>query len=325
MHLKAHRYFAMVATTGSFSATARHFRVPASSVSRFIAALERDVGQQLLYRNTRAVKLTEAGERYHQQVRTVIELLDAADDEMSGHAGEIRGLVRINAPAAFGRLHFGALTITLHERFPAVHTELMLTDAFVDPVKDGADIIFRIGQLEDSGLIGRRICEQRHVLCASPRYLAQHGEPTTPDALPDHRCLIHVGNSTAERWHFRHADDGTTAVATVTGPLRSNNSEVLLQAAIAGKGIVLLPSWLVGRRHLADGSLTPLLPAWRGAMSATPSQMHLISPENRLRSRKVRAVWDFLLEAIGSPPFWDRGEDAPTGDLGSNLAHGQHA
>ncbi|TFW22758.1 LysR family transcriptional regulator [Duganella callida] len=306
MHLKAHRYFAMVASTGSFSATARHFQVPASSVSRFIAALEVDVGQQLLYRNTRGVTLTDAGERYYLQIRTVLELLDAANEEIAGNAGSIRGVVRINAPAAFGRLHLGRLVIELQSAYPALTTELILDDRYIDPVMDGADIVLRIGQLEDSGLIGRQICEQRYVLCASPAYLQRHGEPDTPQALRGHGCLIHKGNGGAERWFFRHPAEGQVNAVDVTGTLRSNNSEVLLQAALAGKGIGFFPTWLLPAGSIGKGQLQLLLPAWQGAMNAAPSQMYLISPENRLRSHKVRAVWDFLLAGIGAPPYWDR-------------------
>lgn len=305
MQLKAQRYLAMVAVTGSFSATARHFRVPASSVSRFIAALEQEAGQQLLYRNTRGVKLTDAGERYYVQIRTVLELLDAADEELAGNAGSIRGLVRINAPAAFGRLHFGKLIIELQSVYPELITELTLTDDFIDPVREGADIIFRVGHLEDSGLIGRQICQQRYVLCASPAYLRARGEPKTPEELIDHDCLVHTGNGGSERWYFRLPDDGLPSVVDVTGPIRSNNSEMLLQAALAGKGVVLLPSWLMDRARIENNELKILLPHLEGAVNASPSQMHLISPENRLRSNKVRAVWDYLINAIGSPPYWD--------------------
>ncbi|MBP2839346.1 MULTISPECIES: LysR family transcriptional regulator [Pseudomonas] len=305
MQLKAQRYLAMVATTGSFSATARHFRVPSSSVSRFIAALEREAGQQLLYRNTRGVKLTEAGERYYSQIRTVLELLDAADEELAGNAGKIRGIVRINAPATFGRLHFGKLITELRSVYPELIIELTLTDELIDPIKEGADIIFRISHLESSGLIGRRICEQRYVLCASHGYLSRHTEPRHPEQLRDHVCLVHSGNGGAERWFFR--DTGSTAAigVDVTGPIRSNNSELLLHAASAGEGIVLVPSWLLHGKNV-ETELKVLMPDFGGALSTVPAQMYLISPENRLRSHKVRAVWDFLLKAIGSPPYWDQ-------------------
>lgn len=308
MHLKAHRFFAMVAVTGSFSATARHFQVPASSVSRFIAALEREVGQQLLYRNTRAVKLTDAGERYYAQIREVLDLLDAADEEITGKVGDIRGLVRINAPVAFGHLHIVKLLNGLYEKYPELSVELNVTDAFIDPVLEGTDIIFRVGQLQDSGLIGRKICDQRYLLCASSEYVEKHGRPTSPQDLRNHACLVYKGVSGIQRWHFRHPGHDAEEVIDVDGPLRSNNGQVLMEAALAGRGIVFFPSWLFNQAHFKTKELIQLLPEWDGSVEPSPSQIHLISPENRLRSQKVRVVWDYFVNAIGTPPYWDRPE-----------------
>lgn len=305
MHLKAHRFFAMVAVTGSFSATARHFQVPASSVSRFIAALEREVGQQLLYRNTRAVKLTEAGERYYLQIREVLELLDAADEEVTGKGAEIRGLVRINAPVALGHLHIVNLLNGLYEQYPGLTVELTATDAYIDPVQEGADITFRVGHMEDSGLIGRKLCDQQHVLCASPAYLQKYGEPTTPEDLHNHCCLVYKGSGGAQRWHFRHPQTGTLEIIDVNGPLRSNNAQVLVEATLAGRGIVLFPAWLFSKASFAQHKLVRLMPEWGGSVEQVQSQIYLLSPENRLRSQKTRAVWDYFIEAIGSPPYWD--------------------
>jgi len=311
MHLKAHRYFARVAVTGSFSATARHFQVPASSVSRFIAALERDVGQQLLYRNTRAVKLTEAGERYYLQIREVLELLDAADEDVSGKGGEVRGLVRINAPVAFGNLHIVELLNGLYDRYPQLDVELTVTDAFIDPVQEGADILFRVGHLQDSGLIGRKICDQQYVLCASAAYVERYGKPASPQDLQNHAGLVYKGTGGAQRWYFRQPGAGEAEVVEVHGPLRSNNAQVLVQAALAGRGVVLFPSWLFSSDSFRSGQLIRLLPEWQGSVEHSPSQIHLLSPENRLRSQKVRAVWDYFLESIGTPPYWDDLGDAP--------------
>jgi DNA-binding transcriptional LysR family regulator len=306
MHLKAHRFFAMVAVTGSFVATARHFQVPPSSVSRFIAALEREVGQQLLYRNTRAVKLTDAGERFYLQIREVLDLLDAANEEVMGKGADVRGLVRINAPAVLGRLHIAHLVNLLQARYPELEVELTLTDAFIDPVQEGTHVTVRVGHLQDSGLIGRKVCDQHYVLCASPEYLERHGIPQSPDALKHHSCLVYKGHFGAQRWYFRQTDDGPQQVIDVHGPLRSNNAEVLVQAALAGRGIVLFPSWLFSRDSFKQQALVVLLPAWTASVDAIPGQIHLVSPENRLRSHKVRAVSDFLLDAIGSPPYWDK-------------------
>ncbi|GAB6402645.1 LysR family transcriptional regulator [Pseudomonas sp. MHK4] len=305
MHLKAHRYFAMVAVTGSFSATARHFRVPASSVSRFIAALEREVGQQLLYRNTRAVKLTDAGERYYAQIREVLELLDAADEEVTGKGGDIRGLVRINAPVAFGSLHIVKLLNGLYDKYPQLTVELTVTDAFIDPVQEGADLIFRVGHLEDSGLIGRKICDQQYILCASAEYLAKHGKPASPEDLQNHACLVYKGTGGAQRWYFRKPASAEVKIIEVHGPLRSNNGQVLVEATLAGRGIVFFPSWLFSPESFMNKQLIELLPEWEGSVEQTPSQIHLISPENRLRSQKVRVVWDYFISAIGEPPYWD--------------------
>ena len=305
MHLKAHRFFAMVAVTGSFSATARHFQVPASSVSRFIAALEREVGQQLLYRNTRAVKLTEAGEQYYLQIREVLELLDAADEAVTGKGGEVRGLVRINAPVAFGHLHIVKLLNGLYDKYPELTVELTVTDAFIDPVQEGIDIIFRVGHLQDSGLIARKICDQRYVLCASAAYVKKHGQPTSPQDLRNHACLVYKGVSGVQRWHFRHSGHDAVEIMDVNGPLRSNNGQVLLEAVLEGRGIVLFPSWLFSKGSFKRKELIQLLPEWEGSVEASPSPIHLISPQNRLRSQKVRVVWDYFLEAIGTPPYWE--------------------
>ncbi|WP_407316539.1 LysR substrate-binding domain-containing protein [Pseudomonas sp. nanlin1] len=305
MHLKAQRFFAMVAQTGSFAATARHFQFPASSVSRFIAALEEELGQQLLYRNTRAVKLTEAGERYYVQIREVLELLDAAHEDAASKGSDVRGLVRINAPVALGRGHIARLVKGLHERHPELVVELTLTDLFVDPVQEGADITLRVGHLEDSGLIGRTIGNQRYVLCASAQYLEQRGVPQCPADLGQHSCLVYKSLSGAQKWYFRRHEADAPEVISVDGPLRSNNAEALVEAALAGLGIVFFPTWLFSQDNFRRGRLIKLLPEWIGAVENNPSQIHLITPENRLRSKKVKAVTDYLIEAIGNPPYWD--------------------
>lgn len=305
MHLKAHRYFVMVAATGSFIATARHYQVPASSVSRFVAALEQELGQQLLYRNTRGVKLTEAGERYYGQVREVIELLDAADESLLGEPEHIHGQVRVNAPLALGSLQIAGLLDGLHDLYPSITVELTLTDAFIDPVQEGADITVRVGHMEDSGLIGRKIAEQRYVLAASRAYVERFGRPQAPQALREHACLVYKGRAGAQRWYFTQPGQARPEIVEPQGPLRSNNAQVLATAARAGRGIVLFPTWLYGKDDFASGEMLQLLPEWQGAVDADPSPIHLLSPENRLRSRKVQAVTGFLLEAIGTPPYWD--------------------
>jgi DNA-binding transcriptional LysR family regulator len=143
------------------------------------------------------------------------------------------------------------------------------------------------------------------VLCASPAYIEKYGTPQSPDDLRKHCCLVYKGNDGAQRWYFRPAAGGQAQVIDVNGPLRSNNAQVLVEAALAGRGLVLFPSWLFSKERFTRGELVKLLPEWSGAVAEIPSQIHLISPENRLRSQKTRAVWDYFLQAIGSPPYWD--------------------
>lgn len=305
MQLKALRYFLMVATTRSFLATARHFQVPASSVSRFIAALEKDLGRQLFYRSTRAVRLTEEGERFYQQAREAIELLDAAVDDLGRDDGALSGRLRINAPEAFGRLHVAPRVNALQAEHPALDVELQLTDAYIDPVQEGVDITVRIGPQVDSGLIGRTIAPQKQIVAASPAYLAVHGTPQTPNDLLDHRCLLYKGQFGRQRWYFREASSTPFEGINVSGPLCSNNAEVLLAAALEGRGVVLFPSWLYTRDSFASQTLVPLLEGWESSVTTETSYLQLLSPENRLRSRKVREVTAFLLDGYGSPPYWD--------------------
>lgn len=305
MKLNALRYFSMVAATGSFIATARHFRVPASSVSRHIAALEQEVGQQLLYRHTRAVRLTDAGERYYLTVREALDLLDMAAEQAADKDASPRGLVRINAPVALGRLHIAPALNRLQLEYPELAVQLTLTDAFVDPVQEGADITVRVGRLEDSALVGRTIGPQRYIVCASQAYLGMHGVPATPADLARHNCLVYRGQRGAQRWYFQVPGGARYEGFDISGRLQSNNAETLVAAAEASLGVVLFPTWLFRSDSFRKGRLVKLLTGWEASVEAEPPGIHLVSPENRSRSRKVRVLTDFLLEHIGQPPYWD--------------------
>jgi DNA-binding transcriptional LysR family regulator len=293
----------MVAATGSFAGTARHYQVPASSVSRHIAALEKEVGQQLLYRHTRAVRLTEAGERYYAQVREALDILDMAAEEATTKDASLRGLLRVNAPVALGRRHIAPILNALQADYPELSVQLTLTDAFIDPVQEGTEITVRVGKPEDSGLVGRRVSAQRYLLCASQAYLDRHGTPQHPTDLAAHNCLVYRGRT--QHWYFRQPGDGDFTRFAVRGSFSSNNAEALVGAAHAGLGIVLFPTWLFEANSFRRGKLVKLLGHWEGSAEASPPEIYLLTPENRERSRKVRQVIDFLLERIGSPPYWD--------------------
>ena len=305
MQLKALRYFVMVATTGSFSATAQHFQVPSSSVSRFISKLEQEIGQQLFYRNTRSVRLTEIGEKYFIQIKDVLDTLDFANEEATGKNSNVRGLVRINTAVALGRLHISRIVNKLHDVYPDLSVELILTDIFIDPVQEGVDIAIRIGSLQDSALIARKVCDQTYVLCASPEYLERYGTPETPQDIQKHQCLVYKGVSGSQRWYFRQDELDKPIEIEPQGSLKSNNAEVLVSAALESRGIILFPTWIFEEDYFKNKKLVKLLPQWLCTVEPYTVGIHLVSPENRIRSKKVRTVLDFILKEIGSPPYWD--------------------
>jgi DNA-binding transcriptional LysR family regulator len=304
LRLLALRLFVRVAASGSFADAARYFDLPASSVSRHIAGLERSLGQRLLYRHTRAVRLTDAGERYFQEVKRVLESLDAATEQVVSGAREPQGLLRLNAPVAFGRRHIAPLLASFQQANPAVEVELTLSDAFIDPVQEGADVVIRVGSLGDSSLVARQLATQRFVACAAPAYLKRHSAPLHPEQLSNHNCLVYKGTRGVQPWYFKAPGDPLAQRYSVKGNLSSNNAESLVEAALQGQGIVVFPTWLLFDA-LRAGGLTPILETYEALGEATREGIHAIYPENRLRSQKVAAFLEYLFAKIGGQPYWD--------------------
>lgn len=303
------RLFVDVATHGSFSEVARRRGLPVSSVSRHISGLEDRLGQKLLVRNTRSLRLTDHGRSYFLSVRDALDGLDMATEDVLGGASEPRGILRINAPVAFGRRHIAPHLSIFQARYTALEVELMLTDVLIDPISDGADVIVRIGSLKDSSLLRRKLADQTYMIAAAPAYLDRRGTPFRPEALREHNCLIYKGNRGEMPWRFSRDAEELHPLA-VAGDLRSNDADSLISAARAGQGIVLFPTWLL-HEHLAQGSLRPILTDWQIGSEQTDSAIHMLYPENRMRSSKVSAFLDFLNETVGRPPYWDQSGDSP--------------
>ncbi|MBO0344373.1 LysR family transcriptional regulator [Roseibium sp. CAU 1637] len=304
LNLNGLRLFVEVAAHGSFSEVARRRGLPVSSVSRHISALEQSLGQKLLVRNTRSLRLTDHGHGYYQAVRDVLSTLDLASEQVRGSASEPRGVLRINAPLAFGRRHIAPHLALFQARFNALEVELTLTDALIDPIADGADVIVRIGSLKDSTLLRRKLADQSFVVAAAPAYLERHGVPVKPDDLSKHNCLIYRGHNGEMPWRLRQGEEQVPSLS-VNGDLRSNDAESLIAAALAAQGIVLFPTWLL-HEHLAYGYLQPILTDWLAGSEQTDGAIHLLYPENRMLSSKVSAFLDFLGETVGRPAYWDR-------------------
>lgn len=300
--LNAMRLFTRVVETGSFSETARRLGLDQSSVSRQVSALEDQLGVRLLNRTTRRLSLTEAGQLYYERASAIVGEVEDANAAVLQLNQSPRGLLRINAPQVFGRLHLvPALTEFLAEH-SEVQVDLTLTDHLVDLVEAGDDVAIRIGEPGASTLVARKLAENPWVVCGSPEYLARRGEPETPGDLTRHNCLTRkrVQHSRDYVWEFV-APDGTRQPVNVTGNLQTNNPEGLRAAALGGLGLVRLNAWTVGK-DLQSGALRPVLTDYEVSPMGSEGPIYAVYPYNRHLSPKVRAFIDFMVARLASGP-----------------------
>lgn len=295
-------FFIGVFDAQSFSVVARREGVSASMVSRVIHQLEDTLGQQLFYRNTRAVIPTEAGRLFVEYARTMTEQLNEARRELLDRALEPAGLVRINAPVFFGQRHIAPWLTELSSRYSRLSIELTQTDDYIDPHRDATDVLFRIGTLTDSSFHARVFGTQRYHLAASPAYLSQFGKPATPAEFSQHKCLVYSGSTGPNRWLFRKPEDDWTHYP-ISAVLTSNNAESLLTAALDGMGLVLFPDWLIGD-SIKKGELIRLLTDYEAAIKTEPQHIAAIYPNTRHPPLNVRTVIDYFVEVYGTPLYW---------------------
>jgi DNA-binding transcriptional LysR family regulator len=295
-------FFIDVFNAQSFSVVARKEDVSASKVSRIIKQLEDSLGQQLFYRNTRAVVPTEAGRVFMRYAKSITESMSAAHQELQDRTLEPGGLIRINAPVFFGQRYIAPWLPQLSAQYPKLQIDLTLTDDFIDPHHYATDVVFRIGTLNDSGFHARIFGEQIYHLAASPAYLRTHGKLQTPADLTHHKCLVYKGSTGPNRWLFKTGSEDWTRFLT-PALLTSNNAESLLVSALKDMGIVLFPDWLIGD-YLKNGTLIKLLPEYYAAVKPTPQHIAAIYPNTRHVSLNVRTLIDYFAKVYGSPLYW---------------------
>jgi DNA-binding transcriptional LysR family regulator len=292
------RAFTKVVEHGGFAAAARELRLSRSAVSKHVIELEQELGVQLLARTTRSVTPTENGQAYYERCRAILSDLEEADLAVTRLQSEPRGLLRVNAPMSFGTLHLGRAVADFMERYPQVQIQLVLSDQLIDPVQEGFDITLRIADLPSSSLIARRIAPALRVVCAAPAYLERRGTPKHPDDLRSHDCLAYGHLATGNQWKLTGAD-GDHWIA-IPWTLCTNNAEVLRDAAVCGRGIALLPTFIAGA-DLQEGRLQTVLPDYK----APEISIYAIYPQTRHLSVKVRLFIDFLVARFGGRPHWD--------------------
>ncbi|WP_028113399.1 LysR family transcriptional regulator [Ferrimonas kyonanensis] len=290
------RYFNSVVETGSISQASQHFDVQPSSVSRQLAALEKELGVRLLNRTTRNLGLTEAGSRFYQYSQRIVAELDEAQRAVNDLQQAPRGCLRLSMTVGFGEAVVLPLLPSFGCRYPEIELQLELTERVVDLVEENIDIAIRSGQLPDSSLVAKRLQYNNFILCASPQYLQRRGHPTTLSDLSDHLC-IRYGYSGWRDWYClderpqRMQLNSELTVDTVNGQR---------QLLLSHGGVALIPYWAVSD-DLRQGRLVEVLPNHRISPTEVPSSTYALYLKREFVAPKIRVFLDYLSEQLGTP------------------------
>ena len=281
--------FVSVVETESFTAAAKSLDVSVAHISRHVNQLEERLGAKLLYRTTRKLRLTEVGEVYYHYARKVLDDLQEAERAVMEMEGRALGKIRITTPVYYGEYFVAPLINDFLLDYPQLELELNLTNETIDLVEEGYDLAIRLGTLDSSTMICRKLAHRTQYLCASPAYLAAHGIPQKPADLASHRCL----GSILDHWRF--VENGKLRNRRVGFAWSCNSGLVARDAALKGLGIVQLPDYYV-QEELKQGLLVSLLEEYR----LPDDGIWVVYPHNRHLSPKVKLLVDFLVKKLGA-------------------------
>ncbi|SUD69536.1 LysR family transcriptional regulator [Pseudomonas putida] len=285
---------------GSFSAAGRQLARHPTVLSKRLSALEQRLGIRLVERTTRQLRFTDEGERLVVRVREASRLITEAEEEATEGAASVRGRLRLALPAAMGRRWLSGMLADFVLAHPQVTLEAEYADRFVDLVGEGFDAAIRIGELADNRLVATKLCDHVRILCASPDYLSRQGEPTKPEDLSKHNCLGFSGLRSFPEWRLTR---GNLQVSVkISGSLRGNDNEALLEAARRGVGILAGGDWLMGE-DLAAGRLLRVLAQWELDAAAG---IYLVRPSARLNTASLGAFKVWVAEQFKEGPPWRR-------------------
>lgn len=280
--------FVAVAETESFTRAAKRLGVSTAQVSRQVSALEARLASKLFYRTTRRVSVTETGQVFYRHCRQVLDALEDAERSITDLHQSPRGKLRLTAPVTYGEKMIAPLINDFVVRYPALDVEMDMTNQKLDLIGGGYDLAIRLGQLEDSSMMARRLSSRTLYVCASPQYLATHGTPHALSELEQHNCL--QGN--LDYWRFQ--EQGVARNVRISGNIRCDSGRALLDAALKGIGIVQLPDYYV-QSALDSGRLLPLLSHYQ----EDDDGIWALYPHNRHLSPKIRLLLDFLVDSLG--------------------------
>lgn len=290
--------FARVARTGNMSAAGREMGLSPAVVSKRVSLLEERLNARLFQRTTRQLTLTETGEGYFKRVVDILSLIEEAEDFVNRRNTKPRGILKVTSPTSFSRLHIAPYLPAFLTRFPEIEVDFHLTDNFVDIIREGFDLAIRIGELQDSSLVQRKLAADTRVICASPKYLEQFGEPQKLADLEDHNCL---SAGAQDVWRLQ-GPDGQHQLR-VKGNIRSNSFEFIREALLAGMGLGLRSTWDIGP-ELKNGALKVVLPQYRGSDNVA---IYAVYPCRDFMPEKVSVFIDHLAGLYGTQPYWEQG------------------
>ncbi len=299
--------FVHVVEAGSFTGAARNLGLPKSTVSRKITQLEERLGVRLIQRTTRSLRLTDTGNAYYNHCSRILSEIEEANIAVTQMQTTPTGTLRITAPVLFGATVLSSLVAEFIEHHPQLNVDMVLSDQQLDLVQEGIDVAFRIGQLEDSSLIGRYLGDVRAVLCAGSDYVQSHGCPKHPEELDKHQLI------TASQWLQWNllGPDGSEATVNVKPRLQTNDFASMFALALSGAGIAPLPT-VIAAPALHSGELVQVMPDY--PFEASP--IHALYPSNRHLSAKVRSFVDFVIDNIRPNPPWE--VEVPSADCGES-------
>lgn len=293
--LNAMAIFVRVVERGSFSAVARELQTSQPTISKVLRALEIELGGKLIARSTRRLSLTNEGQRYYDECRHILAAVDAAEHSFQSGRETIAGPLRIGSSVSFGRLQIAPRLPAFLKRHPEVRIDLQLSDQNQDLVSEGLDVTFRIGELNDSSLIARHVGTTHRITVAAPDYLAQNGQPQTPQELSKHNCLLFNLLGSQNLWVYQRNQQHHEV--RINGNAQSNNSEAIRELVLGGLGIAMSPVWLFSE-DLKAGRVTAILQDY----TAQSLPIHAVSPANRRQSARVKAFVDYMSQALESAP-----------------------
>ncbi|HVK95484.1 MAG TPA: LysR family transcriptional regulator [Noviherbaspirillum sp.] len=295
--LQAMEVFVQVVDAGGFTRAADNMQLPKATVSTLVRNLEAALAVKLLNRTTRQISLTADGAAYYERCLSILAEVRDAEDSLSKTRASPSGRLRVDVPTNLGRYLVIPALPEFFVRYPDIYIELGCSDRPVDLIEEGVDCALRGGELADSTLIARRVGALEFITCAAPSYLERHGHPQHPNDLLQHQCVNYFSAKTGKVFDWHYAKEGERIRIRAPGRIAVNDADSYVVASLKGMGIVQMSSY-TALPYLASGQLVPVLQDW----CTGPVPLHVVYPQNRHLSAKVRVFVEWIAELVAEQP-----------------------